>query len=173
MPKIIENLENRLLAETEKQIREVGYSTMTIRSVAKACGVGVGTVYNYFSSKDELLATYMLQDWNRCVDAIQAVSTYSDGPLPVARCIYDQLSQFALRHRDLFSDKSALASFAVSFVSYHSKMRNQLAQPLRKFCSSDFAADFIAESLLTWTMAKRSFDEIYGMIETLFDVPHP
>ena len=168
MPKIIENLENRLLAETEKQIREVGYSTMTIRSVAKACGVGVGTVYNYFSSKDELLATYMLQDWNRCVDAIQAVSTYSDGPLPVARCIYDQLSQFALRHRDLFSDKSALASFAVSFVSYHSKMRNQLAQPLAPFCRDEFTAQFLAESLLTWAMADKSFEEIYAVLERVF-----
>ena len=41
MPKIIENLESRLLAEAERQIREDGYSAMTIRSVAKACGVGV------------------------------------------------------------------------------------------------------------------------------------
>ena len=48
MPKIIENLENRLIREAEKQIAESGYAAMTIRSVAKACGVGVGTVYNYF-----------------------------------------------------------------------------------------------------------------------------
>ena len=43
MPKIIENLESRLIAEAKKQIEESGYGTMTIRSVAKACGVGVGT----------------------------------------------------------------------------------------------------------------------------------
>ena len=50
MPKIIENLKDRLIAEAEKQIEESGYGAVTIRSVAKACGVGVGTVYNYFSS---------------------------------------------------------------------------------------------------------------------------
>lgn len=171
MPKIIENLENRLLAETEKQIREIGYSTMTVRSVAQACGVGVGTVYNYFSSKDDLLATYVLQDWNRHVEIIQAVSIHSDLPLPVVRCIHEQLTQFALRHRNLFEDKAAMASFAVSFLRYHSIMRNQLALPLRKFCSRDFTADFIAEALLTWTMAKKPLDEIYGMIEKLFDAP--
>ena len=44
MPKKIINLESRLVEEARKQIEEVGYSAMTIRSVAKACGVGVGTV---------------------------------------------------------------------------------------------------------------------------------
>ncbi len=50
MPKIIENLQSKLIEEAKKQIEEAGYGAMTIRSVAKACGVGVGTVYNYFSS---------------------------------------------------------------------------------------------------------------------------
>ena len=61
MPKIIENLQARLAVEAKKQVEESGYAAMTIRSVAKACGVGVGTVYNYYSSKDEILASYMLE----------------------------------------------------------------------------------------------------------------
>lgn len=50
MPKIIKNLESKLIAEAQKQILAQGYGAVTIRSVANACGVGVGTVYNYFSS---------------------------------------------------------------------------------------------------------------------------
>ena len=168
MPKIIQNLESRLIEEAKKQIEETGYSAMTIRSVAKSCGVGVGTVYNYFSSKDELLATYMLEDWNRCITAINAVGTYSDNPAPVMRCIYDQLCQYALRHQAILRDDAAAAAFAGSFSRYHGLLRSQLAQPLRKFCDSDFASEFIAESLLTWTMAGKSFEEIYGMIGKLF-----
>ena len=78
MPKIIENLETKLIEEAKKQIEEAGYGAMTIRSVAKACGVGVGTVYNYFPSKEALIAKHLLDDWKQCVAAIQAVSTYSD-----------------------------------------------------------------------------------------------
>lgn len=168
MPKIIENLEARLIDEAKKQIEEAGYGAVTIRSVAKGCGVGVGTVYNYFPSKDALLATYLLRDWKTCVAAIEAVSTYSDAPANVVRCIHDQLCQYAQRHQAIFRDEAAAASFAGSFSRYHGLLRQQLAQPLRKFCDSDYASEFVAEALLTWTMAGKSFEEIYGMIGRVF-----
>ena len=167
MPKIIENLEARLLQEAKRQVEEDGYSAMTIRSVAKECGVGVGTVYNYFPSKDALLATYMLEDWNKCVAAINAVSTYSDHPVPLVRCICDQIQNYTKLHSAVFQDETAAAGFAGSHSKYHALLRSQLAQPMRKFCSSDFAAEFIAESLLTWTTAGKTFDELYSMIEKL------
>ena len=74
MPKIIENLESRFIEEAEKQIREAGYGSMTIRSVASACNVGVGTVYNYYESKDHLLTAMLMKDWQTCLDSITAVS---------------------------------------------------------------------------------------------------
>jgi len=168
MPKIIENLESRLIEEAKKQIEEAGYGAMTIRSVAKACGVGVGTVYNYFPSKEALVATHLLEDWKQCITAINAVSRYSEVPRPVALCIYDQLSSFSQQHLAIFRDEVAAASFAGSFGKYHGMLRAQVAQPLRKFCGSDFTAEFLAEALLTWTMAQKPFDEIYGMMEKLF-----
>ena len=168
MPKIIENLKSQLLQEAKKQIETGGYSALTIRSVAKNCGVGVGTVYNYFPSKDDLIATYLLEDWSVCIAAIQTASQESDTPGPVIRCMYDQLISYARRHQAIFRDKALAAAVAGSFSRYHTMLRSQLAAPIRKFCSSDFAASFIAESLLSWSMSGRSFDEIYGMIGKLF-----
>ena len=168
MPKIIENPEHRLIEEAKRQIEEAGYGAVTIRSVAKACGVGIGTVYNYFSSKEELIAKHLLDDWKQCTAAISVVSTYSDGPRPVMLCMYDQLRAYADRHRAIFLDEAAAGAFAGSFGRYHAMLRAQLAAPLGKFCTGEFAPEFIAEALLTWTMAGKSFDEIYGMIEKLF-----
>lgn len=168
MPKVIENLRSRLIEEAEKQIAESGYSAMTIRSVAKACGVGVGTVYNYFSSKDSLLATYMLEDWSECISTIHATAAISTIPKPVVRCIHEQLQKYAKRHSAIFQDDTATAIFAGAFSRYHPMLRSQLAETLRKFCDSDFTADFIAEALLTWTMAGTNLDEIYGTIQKLF-----
>lgn len=168
MPKIIENLPQRLIEEAKRQIEENGYGAMTIRSVAQKCGVGVGTVYNYYASKDDLLASYLLADWNQCVFAINAVSTYSDTPTPVAKCIHDQLFHYAQRHQSIFRDEAAASAFAGSFSRYHAMLRKQLAAPLRKFCQNDFDSEFIAEALLTWTMAGKPFEEIYCLIQKLF-----
>ena len=168
MPKIIVNLEKRLLEEARRQIEEAGYSATTVRSVAKSCGVGVGTVYNYYASKDELLAAYLLGDWKECVLVIDSVSAYSDTPEPVCRCIHDQLNRYVNQHRTLFQDTAAAASFSASFSRYHKLLRSQLAKPLEKFCRDAFAAEFIAEALLTWTLAGKAFPEIYPMIEKLF-----
>lgn len=168
MPKIIENLEVRLIEEAKKQIEESGYGAVTIRSIAKACGVGIGTVYNYFPSKEDLVAKHLLNDWKQCITAIRAVSNYSDIPRPVALCIYDHLISFTRCHLAILGDETAAASFAGSFSRYHRMLRAQLAEPLRKFCESDFAAEFLAEALLTWTIAEKPFDEIFDMMEKLF-----
>ena len=168
MPKIIENLENRLMEEAKKQIQEAGYGAMTIRSVAAGCGVGVGTVYNYFSAKEELIAACLLEDWNQCVTDINAVSADSETPRPVALYIYDHLTCFAARHAVIFRDEAAAAGFAGAFSRYHGVLRTQLAAPLEKFCRDTFSAEFIAEALLTWAMAGKDFETIYGIIGKLF-----
>ena len=168
MPKIIEDLESQLISEAKKQLEESGYGAITIRSIAKGCGVGVGTVYNYFPSKEALIATHLLEDWKGCVSAIEEAASQAETAEPVLRCIYDQLTGFASRHEALFRDEAAAAGFAGSFSQYHALLRSQLAAPLHKFCGSDFSAQFIAESLLTWTMAGKPFADICVILEKLF-----
>lgn len=168
MPKIIENLNERLLAEARQQIEQGGYETVTIRSIAKGCGVGVGTVYNYFPSKEALIATYLLEDWKSCVAAIHAAAETAQNPQPVLLCIYDQLVGFAGRHQAIFRAEAAASGFAGSFSQYHDLLRAQLAAPLQRFCDSDFDAQFVAESLLTWSMAGKPFDQIYQILKKLF-----
>ena len=168
MPKIIENLKDRLIAEAEKQIEESSYSAVTIRSVAKACSVGIGTVYNYFPSKEALIATHLLVDWKGCVDTIARTAESATDPKLVLWCVYQQLEGFADRHQAIFRDEAAAASFAGSFSQYHDRLRSQLASQLRKFCDSDFTAQFVAESLLTWSVAGKSFDAIYEILKKLF-----
>ncbi len=54
-----------LVRATESEIEEVGYAGLTVRSVARRAGVAPATAYNYFSSKDHLLAEVL---WRRMQD---------------------------------------------------------------------------------------------------------
>ena len=164
MPKIIENLREKLVCEAKRQVEELGYANLTIRSVASVCGVGVGTVYNYFSSKDALVAAFLLEDWQACMDAVSAAAQQSQTAEPVLKCIHAQILAFTHRHQALFADEAAAASFSGSPSPYHSMLRRQLAQPLHPFTADAFTAEFIAEALLTWTVAGRGIEEILPLL---------
>lgn len=168
MPKIIENLPQRLLEEARRQIGESGYGTMTIRSVAASCGVGVGTVYNYYPSKEALAAAFILEDWKACCSRIEACAQSAKGREPVLWAIYENLQEFIAAHAAVFQDESAAAAFTGSFGQYHGLLRSQLAQPIRRFCRDDFTAEFIAEAMLTWIVAGKSFDELSKVLQRIF-----
>ena len=164
MPKIIENLPQRLAEEARRQIEESGFSAMTIRSVAKACGVGVGTVYNYFPSKEALVATFMLADWKDCVASIDRCAADAQNLEPVLKAIHEQLRLFLAKFDPIFRDESAVAGYTGAMTKYHSVLRAQLAAPMRKFCRDDFTAEFIAEAMLTWTVAGKDFDQLKSIL---------
>ena len=168
MPKIIVGLRERLLCEAERQLMEGGYSAMTIRSVAKACKVAVGTVYNYFPAKESFVASVLLQRWKQAVAVIEEAARETWEPETLARCIYEQLYAFMDQYRVLFQDEGAVTVFTASFARYHELLRSQLARSLQRFCQSEFEAEFIAEALLTWTVAGEGFDEIYRVIQKIF-----
>lgn len=168
MPKIIENLPQRLAEEARRQIEESGFSAMTIRSVASSCGVGIGTVYNYYPSKEALVAAFLLSDWKQCVASIGQCAEESAVPEPVLREMYDQLRLFMDRHASVFLDEAAAASYTGSNSTYHGMLRQQLAEPIRKYCIDDFTASFIAEAMLSWTVSGEAFDNIFALVNKLF-----
>ena len=168
MPKIIENLPDRLVSEARRQVEESGYSALTIRSVAKECGVGVGTVYNYYPSKEALVAAFMVEDWKLCITDIQACAQSAQGREPVLWAIYENLHRFMQSHAAILRDETAAVSFTGSFGKYHALLRSQLAEPLRRFCRDDFTADFIAEAMLTWTVSGKRFEELNSVLKRIF-----
>lgn len=169
MPKIIAGLRERLLLEAERQLVEGGYSSMTIRSIAKECKVAVGTVYNYFPGKEEFVANVLLARWKKALECIAAVAQECREPRALLRCMYDQLCAYMDQYRVLFRDEAAIAVFTATFGRYHDLLRTQLAQPLLPFCQREFEAEFIAEALLTWTVAGEGFDEIYFVIQKILN----
>lgn len=59
MPKLIPDAKIKILSTARKQLFEKGYTGLILREVADQCAMAVGTIYNYFSSKDMLVAAIM------------------------------------------------------------------------------------------------------------------
>lgn len=169
MPKVIENLELRLSEEARRQVEENGYAALTIRSVARACGVGVGTVYNYYPSKESLAASYMLRDWNACYTNLLGQCQGAGESEAVVQSIYEMLLQFRADHAALFHDDSAKGSFSTFSSLYHSRLREELAKPLRPLCADDFTSVFVAESLLAWSAETSDFGKLYKVLSKIIE----
>ncbi len=66
----------QLVDATAKEVDEEGYPGLTVRNVARRAGVAPATAYNYFSSKDHLLAELL---WRR-MNALPPVDASGDAP---------------------------------------------------------------------------------------------
>ena len=169
MPKIIENIREQLLAEAKRQIAGRGYANTTIRSVASACGVGVGTVYNYFPSKEMLIATFVADEWRIYLDAMKALPC--DEAETLLHGIYDGLLRFAAANEKLFSDADAAKQIASGSAVRHKLLRSQLAALLLPLCqkhvsdTAAFTADFIAEAFIGWSVERVDFADLYTILK--------
>lgn len=165
MPKIIENVREQLLAEAKRQVLERGYADTTIRSVAGACGLGIGTVYNYFKSKEMLIATFVYEEWKKYLYDMQQLPCHK--PRVLLKGIYDSLMLFAAENERLFSDSDAAKLVAVGSSSRHKMLREQIADFIVPVCDTKFSAEFIAEALICWSMEKADFEDVYSLIEKI------
>lgn len=164
MPKKIENARELLLKEAKRLLREEGYGKLTMRSVANACGLGVGTAYNYFSSKDTLVASVMLEDWRRCLEKMKESEL---GGMERLAFVYADLGEFVVAYQALFSDQGAKASYNSSPVNFHKELRAQLAEVILPVCKEEFLSEFLAESILRWIVEGISFETLQPIFHKL------
>ncbi|MCI7806016.1 MAG: TetR/AcrR family transcriptional regulator [Spirochaetales bacterium] len=164
MPKIIENLRQRLMDEAFEEIKRDGYAAMTIRSVAKAVGVGTGTIYNYFSSKEALVASFMLEEWNGAMKRVKERAGMSEKLSDVLAAVYGEIRGFLGKFSAVVSDEEATKTFRNAIGSYHKILRGQIAGVIRRFVSDDFEAEFIAEAMITWSVEGVEFEILRDVI---------
>ena len=53
-----------ILSECRQFVKDRGWQALSIRNVAAACGVSVGSIYNYFDSKSDLTAATVESIWH-------------------------------------------------------------------------------------------------------------
>ncbi len=176
MPKIINNLQETILEEAKKQLFANGYSKTTIRSVASACGIGVGTMYNYFASKEVMISTFMLEDWRICTGKMKELD--SKDKAEFLKGIHDALQEYIDKYHFLFVDEEASKTYFSVFGERHAQLRKVIAQILSPICNDlkdlnddekRFLCEHIAESILFWTLQGVAFEKQMFIIQRLIN----
>ena len=174
MPKIISDLQEKILKEAKRQVFENGYTNMTIRSVAQECGIASGTIYNYYPSKDYLIASFILNDWIPIKEELNEKCKFTAEPMEAFQYIYIRIGKFISDYQPLFQEKSAVKSASTTFHVRHCELRGQLAEIIHSICiekaksPSEFLPEFIAEALLVWSAEQRSFEELSNVLSQFF-----
>ena len=91
-----------IIKATIKLVNELGFVSSSVSKIAKEAGVSPASIYVYYSSKDDLLAsTYKDIKWNMSVAVLKGF----DGTLPIRdifRQAWFQLFDFIMNNRDDF-----------------------------------------------------------------------
>lgn len=154
MPKRIPDLDSRILCLSRHILLEQGYNALSMRALASQCGVAVGTLYNYYSSKDALVARLILDDWH-LVLAQMAEEASRQSSLPEGLgALCRILESFTGRYRSVWAQYGG--GQAVGYAAkFHLTLRQQLAQPLRTVLEANRRpdllplADVLAETMLS------------------------
>lgn len=67
-----------ILQHSRQLIRRQGWGAVSIRMVAQACGVSVGSIYNYFGSKAELVGAVVESVWQEIFQLPQGTEGFAD-----------------------------------------------------------------------------------------------
>ena len=174
MPKILDNVKADLISHTRKLLQEKGYGAVSMRAVAFECHIAPGTIYNYFSSKDEMIAACMSEDWGNTLDSMKGLVGRFRSIKEVISAIYESIVEYTGSHYRLFEDPEAVESYRISSKKYHGMLIEQLTEILDAPCRSNARhyteglAEFIAEAVLERAVRGYDFEAFYEIIGQFF-----
>lgn len=127
MPKLISDAKEKILAVARKQLFENGYPGLALREVASQSSMAVGTIYNYFPSKDMLVASIMAQDWQLSLITMSKACEVATSVEQGVKAIYDAIREYVKLYEPIWNEYKGVA---VGFGERHRMLRNQLSDQM-------------------------------------------
>lgn len=94
MPKLIDDPKNLILEQARTVLEKQGCAKLNMRQLAKLSGVSVGTVYNYFPTKKDLVTILMIEYWDRYYNRLDVIDREETDFYVKLRRIFEELTVF-------------------------------------------------------------------------------
>lgn len=175
MPKIIAEIREDVLRETKRQLLGNGADALTMRSVATACNIAVGTLYNYFISKDVMVATVMLEDWLKNLQNMREGTADATNLKMGMKAVFDEINSFSGTYKKVWNTFQAQPQTASSMQERHGMLVHQVAEVIipmaeRLGCCAEKVFAEAAVQLLLQRAAngdEETFEELYPVLDKL------
>lgn len=138
-----------------------GYSVLNMRDIAKCCGISVGTLYNCYKDKDELVYAIIADAWEREMDRAKSIIANTRCSIEKARVIYDSILTFETKYVKIWCDCTARKKYR----PYENGVHLRAVSDLKSISGFD---RFIIEILLRYaTLPDQDFRDIEGKLKML------
>lgn len=102
MSRIIEN-PTQLILDTAKNILFTeGYSKLSMRNIAKECNIGIGTIYNYFPTKRDLVIEMIAVYWTDYFDILHKIIYNNEDIFNKLHNIFNKLEVFIKTFKEIW-----------------------------------------------------------------------
>lgn len=174
MPKVIPELREALLTAARRRLVESDQHDLTMRQIAADCGVAVGTAYNYFPSKEYLLAGLMLEDWQETCGSLESIAGSADAAVEGLRAMERALRSFVEKYSPTWRNYTGRARDPGPIGERHSQLIGQIGAAVAALLERQGKAlysgetEVLSEMLLTLSQRETgAFDRILPVIEKI------
>ncbi|HEY5944691.1 MAG TPA: TetR/AcrR family transcriptional regulator [Kofleriaceae bacterium] len=129
-----ERSDDRVLQAAARQFREQGYAATTLRDIARAAGMLLGSVHYRFPTKEDILAALMERAIDRLIEGVLAASAAGENPLERLRLALTEHVRILLSREDsvyvLLYDWRSLSPGVERAIAKQRKRYEQFADEL-------------------------------------------
>ncbi len=138
MPKVLPHVRDDICRTARQMLAEENYADFSIRNVAVRCGIGMGTIYNYFASKEDIVADILLADWDVILRRMDHANRVTASPLERLETHFGLLREFLaifhgawLRQGMMAIDQETLQKHRCRRNDYRAQLTERIVRAIR------------------------------------------
>jgi AcrR family transcriptional regulator len=105
MPKVINQVEEKINNSAFRLFGENGYNNVTMKMVAQDVGISVGTLYNYYSNKEDLFLNSFKKSFDQIYFALNNIIEKTENPYNFISVLYNEIVKLKGFSREIIRSK--------------------------------------------------------------------
>ena len=156
MPKILDKPREGILGAAEEELTNKGVNGFNIRDVAKRSGVAIGTIYNYYGNKFNLVNSVLSSLWAKHL--AKATSMVQPGdPVGAVLALYDAVERFEETEKETICAIREAGSFFGDGEFENESIRRDIAEAIVPALADNVmrGADLILAELVVFAAIEK------------------